>query len=118
VDPGTFGGPQSFLNLPAVPLTSSGALLGSADTSTHDADYPKCNPFMVRFPDRYLTHAFEWRSGRLRDLGALPGNNSSAIFEVNWPGLGRRRPHPPRLKHRPRLTQTAAEDRGLPGWDG
>jgi probable HAF family extracellular repeat protein len=88
VDPGTFGGPQSFLNLPAVPLTSSGALLGTADTSTHDADYPKCNPFMVGFPDRYLTHAFAWRSGRLRDLGALPGNNSSAVFEVNGSGVG------------------------------
>src|SRR3954470_10830174 len=32
VDPGTFGGPQSFLNLPAVPLTPHGTLLGTADT--------------------------------------------------------------------------------------
>src|SRR5262249_3768018 len=30
VDPGTFGGPQNFLNLPAVPLTPNGALLGTA----------------------------------------------------------------------------------------
>jgi probable HAF family extracellular repeat protein len=88
VDPGTFGGPQSFLNLPAVPLTSSGALLGTADTATRDADYPKCNPFMVEVSDRYLVHAFEWRGGRLRDLGALPGNNSSAVFEVNRSGAG------------------------------
>ena len=88
VDPGTFGGPQSFLNLPAVPLTSNGALLGTADTATHDADYPKCNPFMVGFPDRYLVHAFAWRGGRLHDLGALPGNNSSAVFEVNGSGVG------------------------------
>jgi hypothetical protein len=87
VDPGTFGGPQSFLNLPAVPLTGQGALLGTADTATRDADYPKCNPFMVG-PDRYLVHAFEWRGGRLRDLGALPGNNSSAVFEVNGSGVG------------------------------
>jgi probable HAF family extracellular repeat protein len=88
VDPGTLGGPQSFLNLPAVPLTSRGALLGTADTTTRDADYPKCNPFMVGFPDRVLTHAFEWQGGRLRDLGALPGNNSSAVFEVNGSGVG------------------------------
>jgi probable HAF family extracellular repeat protein len=88
VDPGTLGGPQSFLNLPAVPLTSNGALLGTADTATHDADYPKCNPFMVGFPDRHLVHAFEWRGGQLRDLGALPGNNSSAVFEVNGSGAG------------------------------
>src|SRR5262249_52280515 len=60
VDPGTFGGPQNFLNLPAVPLTRDGSLLGSADTATRDADYPKCNPFMVGFPDRYLVHAFAW----------------------------------------------------------
>src|SRR5262249_53712919 len=32
VDPGTFGGPQSFRNLPAVPLTRQGGLLGTADT--------------------------------------------------------------------------------------
>lgn len=88
VDAGTFGGPRSFLNLPAVPLAPDGALLGTADTATRDADYPKCNPFMVGFPDRYLTHAFEWRGGRLRDLGALPGNNSSAVFEVNGSGAG------------------------------
>src|SRR5262249_57033824 len=71
VDPGTFGGPQSFLNLPAVPLTSRGALLGTADTTTRDADYPKCNPFMVGFPDPYLTHAFEWRGRHLPDPRAL-----------------------------------------------
>src|SRR6516165_2227830 len=88
VNPGTFGGPQSYLDLPAVPLTSNGALLGSAETATHDADYPKCNPFMVGFPDRYLTHAFAWSGGRLHDLGALPGNNSSAVFEVNGSGVG------------------------------
>jgi probable HAF family extracellular repeat protein len=88
VDPGTFGGPQSFFNLPAVPLTPDGALLGSADTATRDADYPKCNPFMIGFPDKYLVHAFAWRAGRLHDLGALPGNNSSGVFEVNGSGVG------------------------------
>src|SRR5215468_5724346 len=31
---------------------------------------------------------FEWRGGRLHDLGALPGNNSSAVFEVNRGGVG------------------------------
>src|SRR5215475_13012053 len=44
VDPGTFGGPQNFLNLPAVPLTPNGALLGTADTTIPDADYPNFNP--------------------------------------------------------------------------
>jgi probable HAF family extracellular repeat protein len=88
VDPGTFGGPQSFLNLPAVPLTAQGGLLGTADTAIPDADYPNFNPFMVGFPDPYLVHSFEWRDGHLTDLGALPGNNSSAVFEVNGSGTG------------------------------
>jgi len=88
VDPGTFGGPQSFRNLPAVPLTRQGGLLGTADTAIPDADYPNFNPFILGFPDPYLVHAFEWRAGRLTDLGALPGNNSSAVFEVNGNGIG------------------------------
>jgi len=88
VDPGTFGGPQSFLNLPAVPLTENGVLLGTADTTVPDSDYPNFNPFIVGFPDPVLTQAFEWRNGHLINLGALPGNNSSAVFEVNGSGVG------------------------------
>jgi probable HAF family extracellular repeat protein len=88
VDPGTFGGPQSVLNIPAVPLTKQGGLLGSADTTILDADYPNFNPFMTEFPDPYLVHAFEWTRGHLTDLGALPGNNSSSVFEVNGNGVG------------------------------
>jgi len=88
VDPGTFGGPQSFFNLPAVPLTKQGGLLGSADTTIPDADYPNFNPFLVGFPDPWLVHAFEWKDGHLTDLGALPGNNGSSVFEVNGNGVG------------------------------
>ena len=88
VDPGTFGGPLNFLNLPAVPLASNGALLGTADTTVSDSDYPNFNPFMVGFPDPYLAQAFEWKDGHLTNLGALPGNNSSAVFEVNNDGVG------------------------------
>ncbi len=88
VDPGTFGGPQSFLNLPAVPFTARGGLLGTADTAIHDPDYPNFNPFIVGFADPYLVHAFAWKDGHLRDLGALPGKHSSAVFEVNDSGVG------------------------------
>jgi probable HAF family extracellular repeat protein len=88
VDPGTLGGPQSFANLPAVPLTDNGTLLGTADTAVSDTDYPNFNPFMVGFPDQYVAHAFASRGGQLRDLGALPGNNSSSVFEVNGAGVG------------------------------
>jgi probable HAF family extracellular repeat protein len=88
VDPGTFGGPQAFLNLPAVPFTGRGGLLGTADTTVHDPDYPNFNPFIVGFADPYLVHAFAWKDGHLRDLTALPGKHSSAVFEVNDSGVG------------------------------
>jgi probable HAF family extracellular repeat protein len=88
VGPGTFGGPQSFLNLPAIPFTGRGGLLGTADTTVRDPDYPNFNPFIVGFADRHLVHAFAWKNGRLRDLGALPGKHSSAVFEVNDRGVG------------------------------
>jgi probable HAF family extracellular repeat protein len=85
VDPGTFGGASSSPSV-GVELTPSGVLLGSADTTIPDFDSPSSNPFVAPDPD--LTHAFAWRAGRLEDLGALPGNNSSAIVEMNGNGLG------------------------------
>src|SRR5262249_43858027 len=86
--PRTFGGPPSFLNLPAGPPTPDGAPLGPAATAPRDGRPPKGHPVMVGVRDRYLVHAFAWHGGRLRDLGALPGNNSSAVFEVNGSGVG------------------------------
>jgi probable HAF family extracellular repeat protein len=88
IDLGTFGGPQSFLNLPAVPINTQGIALGTADTTIPDSDYPNFNPYMVGFPDSTVAHAFAWHKGPLTDLGALPGNNSSAIFELNAHGVG------------------------------
>jgi probable HAF family extracellular repeat protein len=87
-DLGTLGGPQAFLNLPGVPITAQGAVLGTADTSVADDDFPNFNPFIVGAPDPVLTHAFAWQDGTLTDLGALPGNNSSAVFQVNARGVG------------------------------
>lgn len=86
VDPGTFGGPNSYINGPAIPLTTNGSLLGSADTTTLDTDYPNFNAFMFQDPD--LGQAFLWRAGRLQKLGALPGNNDSTVFEMNGNGVG------------------------------
>ena len=88
IDPGTLGGPQSFMNLPGFPITPAGALLGTADTSVGDDDFPNFNPFVVGFPDPFTAHAFSWRNGQMTDLGALPGNNSSAVFQVNRWGVG------------------------------
>jgi probable HAF family extracellular repeat protein len=87
VEPGTFGGPSSFLDLPAVPVTSHGTLLGAADTATSDSDFPNCPPPGGCY-DPFVQHAFEWRNGQLVDLGALPGENSSAIYELNGSGVG------------------------------
>ena len=87
-DVGTFRGPQAFLNLPGYPITSRGAVLGTADTKVADSDYPNFNPFIVGFADPVLAHAFAWQDGKLADLGALPGNNSSTVFQVNERGVG------------------------------
>jgi probable HAF family extracellular repeat protein len=87
INVGTFGGPSSFLDDPGVSLTSQGTLLGAADTATRDSDYPHCPP-PSGCPDRYIQHAFAWHNGQLTDLGALPGQNSSAIFQENSSGVG------------------------------
>lgn len=88
VDPGTLGGSQSSLDLPAVPLSPQGVLLGTADTTIGDLDYPNFNPFLEGSPDPTLTQAFEWKNGTMTNLGALPGNNGSAVFDVNGAGVG------------------------------
>jgi probable HAF family extracellular repeat protein len=87
-DVGTFGGPMAALEGPAVQITSQGAVLGLADTRIPDADFPDFNPFFFGFPDPALAHAFAWKDGTLTDLGALPGDNTSAVFELNRRGIG------------------------------
>jgi probable HAF family extracellular repeat protein len=56
-------------------------VLVQADTAMRDPDYRKAGN-----TDPYLSHAALWRSGKLTDLGALPGNNSSAVLSVNARG--------------------------------
>jgi len=87
VDPGTFGGPGSFLGLPGA-ITSNGTVMGTADTTTPDPDLP--TQFCAPFCDGYVQHAFAWRSGRLVDLGALApaADNNSVIGQLNGNGVG------------------------------
>lgn len=87
IDVGTFGGPNSELDGPAVQITNDGTVLGTANTTITDNDYPSSNPFLGD-PSPVLRHGFSWKDGHLRDLGALPGNNSSAVFEMNARGVG------------------------------
>ena len=87
IDVGTFGGPHAELDGPAVQITRRGAVLGAADTTIADPDFPNVNPFFGD-PNPVVVHAFAWLDGQLRDLGALPGQNSSAVFEVNGHGVG------------------------------
>ena len=79
VDPGTFGGPQSFGSqsggLPrAGILNNRGTLTGAADTRTVD-------PYCLDSPDCDAAHAFQWQNGVTTDLGTLPGGIGS---QVNW----------------------------------
>jgi probable HAF family extracellular repeat protein len=85
IDPGTFGGPSSFLDEPGIPFTSDRTLLGTADTSTLDSGYLSCPS---NFCDGYQQHAFAWRSGKLTDLGVLPGTAGSFIDQLNGQGIG------------------------------
>src|SRR5947209_12770136 len=77
IDLGTLGGPSSQNGW----IVNGGTVLVQADTAMRDPDYRKAGS-----TDPYLSHAALWRSGRLTDLGAFPGNNSSSVFFVNARG--------------------------------
>ena len=86
IDLGTFGGPQAFTQDAPQFLTYRGVVVGWADTTTPDPNYPNsCFQFCVFGP--FIFHAFRWNDGTLTDLGALPGVNSSAAFWVADNGL-------------------------------
>ena len=79
-DIGAFGGPNSTTTWGgpwSKTLTSSGTVIGEADTSIDD---PSC------LIDCFVNHAFHWRNGVLTDLGALPGTNTSTAFSINSRG--------------------------------
>lgn len=84
VDLGTFGGPLSTLVFfqPGV-INRFGTVVGGADTSTPDPYAPTCNFFT---PNCVVHHAFEWKRGVMRDLGSLPGTNSSFAWWINERG--------------------------------
>ena len=82
IDLGTFGGPTSSTQDELQVLNSRGLVAGEADTST--PNHPNACIFCG---SPFITHAFQWRSGLLNDLGALPGHNSSGANWISNSGL-------------------------------
>jgi uncharacterized membrane protein len=79
VDPGTFGGPQSWTFTPewarAGFINDQGTFAASADTSAVD---PTCSWSPA---DCFATAGFQWQNGVTTNLGVLPGGIGS---QVNW----------------------------------
>jgi probable HAF family extracellular repeat protein len=85
IDLGTFGGPQSYVYVPAnyAPvLNNQGTVAGWADTLKHD-HYPK---FCFN-EDCFVSHTFQTQNGKLTDLGALKPRVSSAPGWISPNGL-------------------------------
>jgi len=80
LDLGTFGGPQSYVNIPdtsyARVLNNRGMVAGWADTPLPDP-YPD----FCFDGDCLVAHAFRWQRGVRSDLGVLSGGASS---QGNW----------------------------------
>jgi probable HAF family extracellular repeat protein len=71
IDLGTFGGPNSLVNGPTVPiLSNNGTYAGEAEASIPDPYAPHCQN-----GDCLIQHAQRWRNGVVTDLGTLPGTN-------------------------------------------
>ncbi len=82
IDMGTFGGPASYFSgagTGARVLNNRGTVAGYADTSTPDF-YGPPNCWNA---DCFMSEAFRWQDGAIQKLGALPGQNSSAVTAIN-----------------------------------
>jgi probable HAF family extracellular repeat protein len=85
IDLGTFGGPHSYGSTNgdgSRMLNNAGVVTSFADTATPDPNAPD-HCFV---PDCLIAHAFRWRHGRLKDLGALDDSLSSIGSSINARG--------------------------------
>jgi len=83
IDLGTFGGPNSGVNIEPIQhvINNAGTVAGYSDTSMLTPE-PACyNPNLN--PDCFIIHAFVWRGGNLKDLGTLRGGNYSFASAIN-----------------------------------
>ena len=88
IDLGTLGGAQSTSGVGARALNNRGTLVGCADTSTPDPNYPNFNPILSPFgADPFIFHTFEFKDGSVTDMGALPDANSSCESFLTDGGL-------------------------------
>lgn len=77
IDTGSFGGPNSHMSIGAHILNNNGTFTGFADTAEPDPYAPDgCWD-----GDCLIAHSFQWKQGRLTDLGVLGGGPNS---ESNW----------------------------------
>lgn len=86
IDLGTFGGPNSGVNIEPWQnvINSNGTVVGGADTSIPTPE-PGCyNPFGN--PDCFISHAFVSMGNSVKDLGTLPGGNFSFATAINQRG--------------------------------
>jgi probable HAF family extracellular repeat protein len=86
VDLGSFGGPKSGVNgEPSVQvINNEGTVVGGADTSMLTPVPGGFNP--IGRTDFFISHAFTWRDGSLKDLGTLPGGDYSFAAAINQGG--------------------------------
>jgi uncharacterized membrane protein len=87
IDIGTFGGPNSSVNENAEVISKHETVVGGADTSTPDPNFPSICLFCGSSPNPFITHAFQWQDGAQTDLGALPGITSSFAQWTSKSGL-------------------------------
>ena len=87
IDLGTLGGAQST-QAGGRALNDRGTVVGCADTSTPNPNYPNFNPILSPFgADPFIFHTFEFKDGSVTDMGALPDANSSCESFLTDGGL-------------------------------
>ncbi len=86
IDLGTLGGPKSGVNgEPSVQaINNAGTVVGVADTPMLTPVPGGFNP--IGRIDFFISHAFVWRGGSLKDLGTLPGGDYSFAAAINQLG--------------------------------
>jgi len=96
IDLGTFGGPQSWVfgafEWPASTVNNAGTVVGGADSSNSNPNYPNVNPFLgpaqlFGYADPFVFQAFKWEKGTLTNLGTLPGGYNSFPDWISANGL-------------------------------